>query len=416
MAGVFACPECGQELEVEGLSPGREVQCAGCSTWVEVPFLPRASGWKRGRRSTARSPWESKLLRGAILFASVVLLGLVAVRMVVGRVRSGKELVLAALIASVDEAESSRRYDTAFREIEAALAHARTMGLEGSGRLDELKERRDRLSVVEAEVGLAAVDGLNPDEAVGESSRIAERAKHDRALAPLEGAIEAKLDESRRRQAEADLAIARRAFDSGQDAEAFAAAERLHGRAGLLPSPDARRFEGEAQGLIEAAVARSGMALPPVVGRFVAGSAEAYTARLDRHRAEAARARGYLPQPRRSPWAKVWDEMAPFRATVQVVETQEELYLQSKNRTTQVDATIELTRGDQVVWKNRVVTRTRMPLPDLPAYLAGHLATAAKRDPETERRLHDDAVVQFVEQAVKNLRSLPWREGAIRTP
>ena len=28
MDGSFACPECGSEVEVEGLAPGRQVRCA----------------------------------------------------------------------------------------------------------------------------------------------------------------------------------------------------------------------------------------------------------------------------------------------------------------------------------------------------------------------------------------------------
>ena len=416
MSDVFACPECGRELEIEGLSAGREVQCEGCSTWVEVPFLPRATGWKRGRRPPRRSPWASKTLRGAIVFASVVLMGLMATKMIGGRVRSGNERVLAELMASADEAESSRRYDIAFREIAGAVAHARTFEPEGSERLAELERRRDRVSLLEVKSRLAAVDALDPDHAVVESLELAERSRRDRALAPLAGAIEARLAGSRSRQAEADHELARRAFDGGHDPEAVAAAERLHDRAGHLAEPDARRFRDAAEALIEAAVARSGVALPPVTGRFSAGSAEAYAATLERHRVESLRLKGYLPQPRRSPWSGLWDEKAPFRETVQVVETREGLYLQSKNRTTQVDGTFELFHGGRPAWKARVVARTREPLLGLPAYLAGHLATSDKHDPEAERRFHDDALAQFVEQAAKNLRGLPSRETAMRLP
>ena len=416
MAGVFACPECGRELEVGDVSPGREVQCEGCSTWVEVPYLPRASGWKRGRRSTRRSPWASKSLRAAIVFAVVALSGLMATRMIGGRVRSDRERVLAELVASADEAESSRRFDDAIREIEGAVAHARTFVPKGSGRLAELESRRDRVSLLEARLRLTAVGSLKPDQAVGESLTLVQKARHDRALAPLVAEIAAKLDESRLRQAEADLGIARGSYDSGHDAEAVDAAERLYDRAGQLADPDALRFRDEAQGVLEAAVARSGVALPPVLGRFAVGSAESYSAILERPRAESLKAHGYVPQPRRSPWAKLWDEKAPFRETAQVVESQEEFYLQSKNRTTQVDGTFELLHGDRVVWKTRVFARTRSPLPDLPAYLAGHLATADRRDPDAERRLHDDALAQFVDQANRNHRGLPGREAAARMP
>ena len=417
MSDVFACPECGRKLDVEGDSPGREVQCEECLTWVEVPFLPRNPAWKRARPSTRRSPWlESKILRAAIVFASVALLGLGATRMIGGRVRWDKEQVLAELLASADEAEASKRFDVAFREIEGALAHARTIDSKDSARLVELKGRRDRISLREAGERLDAVDALDPDHAVGESLTIAERARHDPALEPLAGTIEARLDGSRRRQAEADLQVARRAFESGKDAEAFAAAERLHDRAEQLPDSLRKSLQDDARAILEAAVEHSGVTLPPVTGRFVVGSAEAYTATLERHRVEALKARGYLPQPRKSPWAPLWLEKAPFQLNVQIVESREEYYLQSKNRITQVDGNFELIHDGQVAWQTRMVARTRMPLPDLPAYLAGHLATAGKRDPETERLLHDDALAQFVDQAARNLRGLPSLEAAAKMP
>jgi hypothetical protein len=416
MAGVFACPECGKKLAVEGLSPGREVQCEECLTWVEVPFLPRATAPKRGRRTSLRSPWASRTLQGAIVFAVVVLLGLMATRMIGGRVRSDKERVLAELVASADQAESSHRYDVALREIESALAHARSFERESSGRLLELKSRRDRVSLCEAKARLAGVEALDPEAAVGEALTLVAKAKEDHALAPLAGMIEDCLAESRMRRVESDLGLARRAFEAGRDAEAFTLADRLYSRAKDLPDADARRYGDEAEALLGAVVGRSGVMLPLIAGRFVAGSAEGYASSLDRFRAEALKARGFLPQPRRSPWASLWDEKAPFVQTVEIAESQDGLYLQSKNRTTLIDGTFELLHKDQVVWKDRVVARTRSPLPDLPAYLAGHLATASKRNPEVEQRLHADALTQFAEQAVRKLRGLPTREAATRVP
>ena len=407
MVGSFACPECGLELELEGLSPGRQVQCGECLTWVEVPFFPRASGWKRDRRPRRRSAWESNVLRAAVVFAVVALLGLAGVKMIDGRVRSGHEQVLAELVASADTAEACGRYDVALREIAGAVVLAREAGPRGSGRLDELIRRRDRVSVLEARARLAAVDALDPDSAVGESLTLVDRARADPALAPMAGAIEARLADSRLRQAEADLETARHAFDHGRPSEAFAAADRLHGRAGRLPEPEARKFRDEALALLEAIVAHDGVIISPVVGRFVAGSPEAYTAVMDRLWTETLRLRGYLPQPRESPWRSLWDEKALARATTHVAESQEELYLQSKNRTTQVDGTFELTRPGRSPWSNRVVGRTRVPLPNLPAYLAGHLATAGQRNPEAERRLHDDAQALFVELSARALRGVP---------
>jgi hypothetical protein len=414
MAGVFACPECGEELEVEGLSPGREILCDSCSTLVEVPYFPRGTGSRSSKRQPSpRSPWNSLLLKGAIGFAVIAMLGLLVSRLIVGRVRSDQEKVLAELVESAEKAEGNRRFDVALFQIEAALAQGRSMGLKDSSRLDDLKERRDRIIVREVEDRLANIDTLGPDQAVGEALTLVEKAEKNPALASLAGTIEAKLASLRLLQAEADLATARKAFEADRDVEAFAVAERLYDRAGDLSRSDASRFQAEARSLLEATVGRRGVALPPVVGRFVAGSTEAYTKILDRPRAESLRSKGYLPQPGKSAWSQLWDDKAPFRATVQIVETQEEYYLQSKNRTTRVDGTFELFRGDQLIWKNRVVARTRVPLPDLPALLGGHIATS-DRNPETERRLHDDAMKQFVEQATKNLRGSPSRETVLK--
>lgn len=416
MAGVFACPECGQKLAVEGFSPGREILCDGCSTWVEVPYLPRAGGSRSVRSTAPYSAWNSPLLRGAILFAVVAMAGLFATKLIGGRVRSGQEKVLAELVASAEEAESAQQYDVASREIEAALSQARSMGLENSPRLDGLKEHRDRISLREIEFRLGNLDTLGLDQAVGEALTLSEKAAKNPALDSLATSIEAKLASLRLLQAEHDLEIARQALDLGREADAFAAASRLHDRSGELSRSDSVRFAAEARTILETAVSRKGVALPTVVGKFVAGSADAYTKILDRPRAEILRARGFLPEPRKSPWAVLWEEKAPFRATVEVTETQDQFYLQSKNRTTQVDGTFELYRGDHVVWKNRIVARTREPLPDLPAILGGHLGTADKRNPETERRLHDDAMKQFVELSNRNLRGMPTREAALKVP
>jgi hypothetical protein len=413
MAGVFACPECGQELEIEGLSPGREILCDACSTWVEVPYLPRAGALGSKRRATPPSPWNSILLKGAIGFAVVVIFGLLATRMIAGRVRSDQEKVLAELVNAADQAEADHRFDVALREIEAAMAQARSMKLDGSARLDDLKERRDRIAVREVEVRLDRIDELSPDQAVGEALTLAEKAK-DPAIESLVGPIEAKLAAVRLKRAEVDLATARKAFEDNRDADAFAVAERLYDRAGDLSRSDAANYQAEARAILEAAVTRKGVALPPVVGRFATGSAEAYTKLLDHSRTEILRSKGYLPEPRKSDWSTLWEQKAPFRLTVQVVEIQQDYYLSSINKTTQIDGILEFLQSERVIWKKGVVARTREPLPDLPAMLAGHLATSDKRDPETERRLHDDALKQFVEQAAKNLRGLPSREAALK--
>ncbi len=419
MGGRFACPECGQGLQLGGLTPGRAIQCDACETWVEVPFLPRVDAWKRGRPGRGRSKpwWESKLLRAAVGFAALALLGLAAGRMVGGRARSDRERVLADLIAAGDRAALEGKLGPALVEAEAALAQARTIDRPGSERLLELDRRRGEASVKEARARLGAVDALDPDRALGESLTLLARSEKDPALAPLAPSIEAKAAEMRLRRAEADLAAARRGFAEGRAAGAFDAAERLDRRAAELPGPDARRLQAEARAAIEDLVARSGIVVAPASGQFLIGSAEGYDTALSRPIADICKLRGYLLPPRPdSPWRPLWDERAPFRLTLRVVETRDIPYLQSRNRTTQVEGRYEFAHEGAIAWQAQVFARTRQPLLDLPAYQAGHLATSDRRDPAVERRFHRDALEQFVEQSARTLKGVPACAGAPRGP
>jgi hypothetical protein len=53
------------------------------------------------------------------------------------------------------------------------------------------------------------------------------------------------------------------------------------------------------------------------------------------------------------------------------------------------------------------VGKTRTPPPGMTAYEAGRLATAARRSPEAERRLYDDALAIVEERLRGQLRALP---------
>ena len=280
------------------------------------------------------------------------------------------------------------------------------MDPKGSTRLSELIRRRDLASIRDARARLGALEALDPDRAVGEALILAGKARSDRALAPMAGEIAAKVEAARLRQATADLDAARRSLESGDGAGAFAAAGRAHDRSGQLGDSDARRLRDEAEGLIEAVVARLGVILD--------GPADAPETPLTRPLIDALTKRGFAVQPRRSIWRSLWDEHAPIRASARLVEVQDEFYLQSKNRITKADGFFEVTYRGQTAWKARVAARTRAPLPDLPAYLAGHLATAPRQDPDIERRLQADARAVLAEQAAKILRGIPSRQALDR--
>src|SRR5260370_10276102 len=104
MDGTFACPECGCEICLRGLSPGRQVVCDWCKSLVEVPYIPRADQIKRMRRDRTRArahrlrlpawAWAvAGLLSVAIVLASVG-------RVVVGRWQSAEAATVAQLVES----------------------------------------------------------------------------------------------------------------------------------------------------------------------------------------------------------------------------------------------------------------------------------------------------------------------------
>ena len=73
MDGSFACPECGTDVEVQGLSPGRQVRCGFCHRLLEVPYLPRAAGAPWKRRRFARPMWVAWAWVGLSLLLVVIL-------------------------------------------------------------------------------------------------------------------------------------------------------------------------------------------------------------------------------------------------------------------------------------------------------------------------------------------------------
>ena len=318
--------------------------------------------------------------------------------------RSDRERVLRQLIAASEAAEAAHNPGAAFREIEAAVTQARKIDPDGSTRLDALIRRRDQADRAEVEARLATLDKLAVDQRVGEALILADRSKRDPALAPLGEAIMAKVEEATARQAEADRDRARVALNEGRGVEAFRLAARSHDRAGRLANrPDADRLQGEAKALIVAAVERSGV-LMPVGAEPKSGTIDAFILPIW---AEALANRGYLPPPKGTPWGEVWTSHAPYSASSKLDESTEGLYLQSKNRMTRIDGQFALTLRGQTHWQTRIFAQTRAPLPDLPAYVSGRLATADHRDADTERRLRDDARAAFRIQADRNFRGIP---------
>ena len=107
MDGSFACPECGCDVEVRGLAPGRQVRCEFCGRLLEVPYLPRAAGasWKRRRYSRPKwVPWTWAGL--SALLAVVLVAG--TVKFLTRQLHSHQDRSINRLLESSRSLESER--------------------------------------------------------------------------------------------------------------------------------------------------------------------------------------------------------------------------------------------------------------------------------------------------------------------
>ena len=411
MDGSFACPECGCEVRVAGLSPGRTVRCGWCRTAVEVPYLPRADQITRMRRDRA---WRRarRFPRWALAAAAVLCVAIalaVVYRAARSRWASRCAEELSQMVASSREAEQAGRLNEALATLEGALALGGRSGCTPAG-LDGLRARRDVLSLRDAEGRLAALESTaydaDPAQGVGQALTLRARATKDGALETLGARIDAAVDRHRLRWAEADAASAREAEAADQPVRALELAERLHRTAGELSRPLRRRLQTEAEDLAGRVVARHGTVIEPVRGRFAVGSPSDYAALLFPVIHEQMRKAGYLPKPVSSPWGGLWEAQAPYRFHVEVAERQDGDYLGSANRLSEVEATVTLSRRGAQVWRQTHKAKTQVPLPGLSAYQASRGAVGDRRSREFERLLYDDARANLVDRVGYNLRHL----------
>lgn len=411
MDGSFACPECGCEVRVAGLSPGRTVRCGWCRTAVEVPFLPRADqitrmrrgrAWRRGRRF----PRWALAAAAVLCLAIAVAAGYRAAR---SRWSSRRAEELSQLVASSREAEKAGRINEALATLEGALHHAGQSGGSPVG-LDGLRARRDVLSVRDAERRLDALESpaydADPAQGVGQALTLRARAARDPALEPLVGRIDAAVDRHRLRRAEADAAGAREAEAANQPVRAMDLCDRQYRTAGDLPSPLRLRWQTDAEERVGRIVARQGAVVEPVRGQFAVGSPADYTTLLFPVVNEQMRKAGYLPKPAASRWGGLWEAGAPYRVKIEVAERQDDTYLGSANRLSEVEATITLSRRGAPVWRQTHKARTQVPVPGLSAYQASRAAVGDRRSLEFERLLYDDARTNLLDRLGSNLRHL----------
>jgi hypothetical protein len=118
---------------------------------------------------------------------------------------------------------------------------------------------------------------------------------------------------------------------------------------------------------------------------------------------------GYIVKRDKSPLAGLWNQ-SPFQMTTSVKESFGPTYLNSVLRTTRIDVVLRLSRSGTEIWNTKVTAQTKVSSSRFSAFEAGYLASATKRDPDVEKRLHDDALAVAVEVLPGKLSTLPdWK-------
>jgi hypothetical protein len=406
MDGSFACPECGSEVEVEGLAPGRQVRCGFCDRLLEVPYLPRApvATWKR--RRFERAAW----VRWAWMAVAVVAVTGVAIggfRFFRRQYRSAREGSIKKLLDSSRDNEQAGRLDLALIDLDAALDLARRSGPSVHLPIEQAEKRRTDLARREAQSSLDSLVRHGPQSfPLGEWLNLLARARKDPDLRALAPAFEEEFRGVVQRQATFELGSARRSFDSGQVVASLQACDRIARLLPHLPPGIGAEVRSETEALVERLVATHGVALETQRGDFVLGSFETYRATLTPLLVKALEAKGYLPYRESSPWRSAWQK-AMYHMRLEVSERREGNYLSTENRLTRIEARLTLSTSRKLVWQTIPTARTIVPLPNLPVYLSSRLAAQPERSQECERLLYENARGQIDEKFGYALSNMP---------
>lgn len=401
MDGEFACPECGQTVQVRGTSPGRQVRCSFCGRLIEVPFLPRVDGeWKRARFTRPRwVPWAWAAL--AIVLMGII--GTAGVQVLIRGERAAKVRAVERLIESSKSHEDDGRLDLALVDLDSALEVAPSTGTPLADpealRLHRGDlARRDLQDVVRK---LAEAPGSS--KPVGAWLNVVARVGADRDLTPLRREIEARflevlrawIDETERQALHETVPdVAFRSCVEGGDLA-------IH-----LPQPDQNAARNRFQAIASSLVERFGVVVEAEPGEFVLGTPAGYEKAFEPPAVEALREKGYLPPPKSTRWRELWSR-APYRFSYRILERFEAAYLSTQNRTSRIEAKLSLHERGREIWTTAPNAHTRVPVPNMASYLAGRLALSQNRGDEAEKVLYDDAFSQIFQRFQHGLLILP---------
>ncbi len=406
MDGSFACPECGSEIEVEGLAPGRQVRCGFCDRLLEVPYLPRVPAAGLRRRRFGRSPWMRWAWAGLAAVA-VVAIGLSGYRAVRRYFRSAHEGSIHKLLASSRVNEQAGRLDLALVDLDAALDLARQSAPPETAMVAEQQARRAALAVKEAESVLDRLIGHGPKAfPLGDWLNLIARTDRDPDLTSLAARIKTEFGRNVLRQANYELDAARRDYAAGRAVESLRRCDRVAHLMPHLPAAGEAAVRREAGELAARLIASYGVAMEVSRGDFILGTSESYRAHLTPVLVKGLEAKGFLPYRDTSPWKSAWDK-AMYRLRLEISERLEGNYMMSQNRLTKIEARLKLSTVNRLVWQTVPSARTIVPLPNLPVYLSGKLASSTERTDECERLLYDNARAQIDEKFGYALSNMP---------
>jgi hypothetical protein len=407
MDGSFACPECGSEVEMRGLAPGRQVRCAFCHRLLEVPYLPRAAGPSWKRRRFARPKWVTWAWAGLSVVV-VVIVAVGAVELVRRRYNSIQDRAINQLLVTSQRHESEGRLGEALIDLDAALELAGKAGPAWVKRREQERSKRSDLARRDASSRLALLCGNQSSTfRLGDWLNLIAWAERDSDLAPLSPQIDEGFQAALVEQAQREIALGRKLFDSGSMSGAMDACDRVGALLNHLSKASGPGVRKEAVSLATDLVRTAGIAVVVRPGSFVYGS-NSYVSEMVPVLERALEAKGYLPRREASVWRETWRE-SPFEARLSVDERKEGNYMSSQNRLTLIHIELTVTLGQQQIWQTTPRARSESPLPDLPNYLATQVAVSPERKDDFERLLYKNARDQVDQKFGAALANMPPR-------
>jgi hypothetical protein len=382
---------------------------------VEVPFFPRQRiqrGGRRQWRERKRKQWIA-LGVGAGSFLAILVVGILVW---LGFQRTAREARLTGAEERAERLLAAGDLPGAIAALDELIrASAKATG-GSSERLVEYRRRRSELVQRDFEETLADLSGLGAEEGLETLSRLQSRLKVEPVLEQYRGV----LSEAERAQR---IKVVERGLEEVRFLQASGDAARVLGRSEELMrviqgdmGPKATALRERLEDQVQAAVQRAGLVVELDEPEFLTAYGERgwYIRQVLPACAAMARERGYVVGSEIPEFQAIWAERKPYRIRVMVREEYGSFYEQSANRTTRVDLTVLLERGEQVVWQTRYQARTRVPPPGLGNRAAGNLGVSEKVNPEFEKYLHEDARKVLLEMLGGRLRGMPPREQAAR--